>query len=194
MNTHTQKTDITDSKTMNVYKPYDGKITPMKNKNGDDIKIVSRDLKGNAKTDNNGNVMMKAKVGEKEIKVNTTETRTKKTYTYGEKNAEGKHTGASVDNKYVSAILEMNRYRKKSYSKAIGENLSTIEKMESAVANFIDNHMISDKTKQAFHDKHRQGNIDVDKSEISTHINVTSNINGRKGEKNKTINKTIDHT
>lgn len=183
----------TDNKTMNVYKPDDGKITPMKTKNGDDIKVISRDLNGNAKTDGNGNIMMKAKVGEKHITVTTTTTHTKKTYTYGAKNKEGKHTGTSIDNRYVSAILEMNRYRKKSYAKAIGENLSIIEKMESAVANFVDNHMISDKTKQAFHAKHRQGNNDIDKTDIHTTIDVESNINGRQSGRTKNIDKTIDH-
>lgn len=188
-----KKTVKTDNKTMNVYKPDDGKITPMKTKNGDDIKVISRDLNGNAKTDGNGNIMMKAKVGEKHITVTTTTTHTKKTYTYGAKNKEGKHTGTSIDNRYVSAILEMNRYRKKSYAKAIGENLSIIEKMESAVANFVDNHMISDKTKQAFHAKHRQGNIDIDKTDIHTTIDVQSNINGRQSGRTKNIDKTIDH-
>lgn len=188
-----KKTVKTDNKTMNVYKPDDGKITPMKTKNGDDIKVISRDLNGNAKTDGNGNIMMKAKVGEKHITVTTTTTHTKKTYTYGAKNNEGKHTGTPIDNRYVSAILEMNRYRKKSYAKAIGENLSIIEKMESAVANFVDNHMISDKTKQAFHAKHRQGNIDIDKTDIHTTIDVQSNINGRQSGRTKNIDKTIDH-
>lgn len=187
-----KKTVKNDNKTMNVYKPDDGTVTPMKDKDGNDIKVVMRDLKGKAITDKDGNTM-KAKVGEKQITVATTTTRTKKTYTYGAKNAKGENTGTSIDNKYVGAILEMNRYRKKSYSKAIGENLSIIEKMESAIANFVDNHMISDKTKQAFHSKYREGNIDIDKTDIHTTIDVQSNINGRQSGKTKTIDKTINH-
>ena len=162
------------------------------------LKKFQYDKDGNIIRDKAGKVVMtdskKVKIGESKISVNTTSSTTKTTYDYGKKNMSGKFTGESIDSECVTAIINMSRYRKKSYAKAIGENLTIIETINSAIGKFIDSHLISDKTKQAFHAKYREGNTPVDKTDTHTTITVHRNINGTSSTRTKNIDKTVDRT
>ena len=66
--------------------------------------------------------------------------------------------------------------------------------MEYAIGKFIDSHLISDNTKQAFHAKYREGNTPVDKTDTHKTITVQRNINGTSSTRTKNIDKTVDHT
>lgn len=180
----------TSKKTRDVYK---------RDSNGNIIEkpVPKRDKDGNVIRDNNGNVIMtteRIKIGESQISSNTTITRTKTSYSYGMKNSKKEFIGESIDSEYVTAIMRMSNYRKKSFSKAIGENLTVIERMEYAIGKFIDSHLISDNTKQAFHAKYREGNAPVDKTDTHTTITLQRNINGSSRTRTKNIDKTVDHT
>lgn len=188
--TKVSKEEKTSEKTRDVYK---------RDSNGNIIEkpVPKRDKDGNVIRDNNGNVIMttkRIKIGESQISSNTIITRTKTSYSYGMKNSKKEFTGESIDSEYVTAIMRMSNYRKKSFSKAIGENLTVIERMEYAIGKFIDSHLISDNTKQAFHTKYREGNVPVDKTDTRTTIAVHRNINGSSTARTKTIDKTVDHT
>ena len=212
--TKVSKEEKTSEKTRDVYKrdsngniiedpvfpkKKNGQIQTNGNNTATPLKVFKRDKDGNVIRDNNGNVIMtdvtkRIKVGESRISSKTTTTRTKTSYSYGMKNSKKEFTGESIDSECVTAIMRMSNYRKKSFSKAIGENLTVIERMEYAIGKFIDSHFISDNTKQAFHTKYREGNAPVDKTDTHTTITVQRNINGSSSTRTKNIDKTVDHT
>ena len=57
----------------------------------------------------------------------------------------------NVDNQYYESIINGQFYIQGKLKQAMGQNLNTIERMKLAIARFLDNHVVSDETKNRYH-------------------------------------------